>query len=221
MVAYTYPLLIRDRILVFLQATPFFSANQFNYHTNKNFQIQPEDIPFAAVYFIEETSLPDGDANIGDIRFRTSARYGISVMIQNNDPNKAELILDRAMRAITDMFKDPELYNWEGSLEDAKIQAFLRGARTHQFGNVGSGQDNELPVAELRYDLTVDLGSILYDPPVDDDFITFHVETRYPNQAAADAGTPQIVAQYDIPQGIQHKLGCKLFIKCNATVLTP
>lgn len=216
--AFTYPMLVRDRILEFIQALPFFEVNHFKYGTNKSTQIQPEDIPFAAVYFIEETSLPDGDANVGDIRFRTTARYGISVIIQNNDTAAAEIILDKAMNTITQLFKDPELYNWEGSLEETKIQAFIRGARSHQFGSIG--QDNATPVAELRYDLTVDLGSILYDPPVTDDFITFHVETRYPNQAAADAGTPQIVAQYDIPQGTQHKLACKLFIKCNATVIT-
>lgn len=217
MPAYTYPMLVRDRILLFLQQTPFFSVNNFHFHTNKSLQIQPELIPFAAVYFIEETSLPSGDPNVGDIRFRTSARYGISVIILNNDAEAAEILLDKAMAAITSIFKNPKLYNWEGSLEDAKIQAFLRGARSHQFGAIG--QNNELPVAELRYDLTVDLGEILYDPPVTDDFITFHVETRYPNQAAADAGTPQVVVQYDIPQGIQHKLACHLFVKANAIVI--
>jgi hypothetical protein len=210
-------MLVRDRILLFLQQMPFFATKNFKYHTSKAFQIQPENIPFAAVYFIEETSLPSGDANVGDIRFRTTGRYGISVIIQNNDSQAAEIILDAAMNAITQMFKNPKLYNWEGSLEEAKIQAFIRGARSHQFGNIG--QNNELPVAELRYDLTVDLGEILYDPPVTDDFITFHVETRYP-PGSSDA-TPQIVAQYDIPQGIQHKLQAKLFVKVNAIVVGP
>lgn len=219
MTAFTYPILVRDRILAFIQQMPFFANNGFHYSTAKVVQIQPQDIPFAAVYFIEETSLPSGDANTGDVRFRTTARYGISVIVQNNDPEKAELILDKAMNNVTNLFKDPRLYNWEGKEGEGKIQAFIRGSRSHQFGGVG--QENEMPVAELRYDLTCDLGEILYDPPVNDDFITFHVETRYPDQGAADEGTPQVVAQYDIPQGVQHKLSCKLFIKVNATILTP
>lgn len=218
MTAFTYSTLVRDRILLFLQQLPFFATKGFHYHTSKAIQIQPENIPFAAVYFIEETSLPSGDANIGDIRFRTTARYGISVIIQNNDSQAAEIILDAAMNAITQMFKNPKLYNWNGKPDEAKIQAFIRGARSHQFGNIG--QNNELPIAELRYDLTVDLGEILYDPPVTDDFITFHVETRYPG-GKDSTGIQQISAQYDIPQGIQHKLTPHLFIKVNAVVVHP
>ena len=219
MTSYTYPLLVRDRILEFIQAMPFFISNGFTYGTNKSTQIQPEQVPWAAVYFIEDTELPNGDANVGDIRFRVTARYGISVIIQNNDPVAGEVILDFAMNAITQMFKNPDLYNWEGGEDETKIQAFIRGARTHQFGAIG--QDNETPVAELRYDLTVDLGEILYDPPVTDDFITFHVETRYPPPDGLHEGTPQVTAQYDIPQGIQHKISGHLFIKANATVVSP
>jgi len=215
MPAFTYPMLVRDRILLFIQQMPFFATRNFHYHTSKAIQIQPENIPFAAVYFIEETSLPDGDANIGDIRFRMTARYGISVIIQNNDSEAAELILDAAMNAINNIFKNPDLYNWDGTADEAKIQAFIRGARSHQFGNIG--QNNELPIAELRYDLTVDLGAILFDPPVTDDFITFHVETRYPPRASE--GVQQIIVQYDIPQGIQHKLSPHLLVKVNATVV--
>lgn len=217
MTAYTYPMLVRDRILDFLQGLPFFATNGFTFSTNKALQIQPHNIPFLGVYFIEETGLPEGDANIGDIRFRTTARYGISVIIQNNDSGVSETILDRAMTFITSIFKNPDLYNWDGTLEEAKIQAFIRGARTHAFGSVGA--DNEMPIAELRYELTCDLGTILYDPPVDDDFITFHVETRYPSQEAADEGTPQVIVQYDIPQGEMTKLGGKLRIKANAFVI--
>lgn len=217
MTAFTYSMLVRDRILLFLQQMPFFVTNNFKYHTSKSLQIQPENIPFAAVYFIEETSLPDGDANVGDIRFRTTARYGISVIIQNNDSQAAEIILDKAMNTINSMFKNPKLYNWNGGADEAKIQAFIRGARSHQFGSIG--QDNELPVAELRYDLTVDLGAILFDPPVTDDFITFHVETRYPPGVSSDV--QQIIAQYNIPQGIQHKLAAHLFVKANAVVVHP
>lgn len=217
MTAFTYPMLVRDRILLFIQQMPYFSSRVIKYSTNKSLQIQPEHIPFFAVYFIEETSLPEGDANVGDIRFRTTARYGMSFIVQNNDGDQAELILDAGMNAITQMFKNPDLYNWDGGEDETKIQAFIRGARSHQFGAVG--QNNELPIAELRYDLTVDLGTILYDPPVPDDFFTFHVETRYP--PGEYDGVPQVIAQYDIPQGHNTKMPGKLFIKCNATVLTP
>ena len=134
------------------------------------------------------------------------------MIIQNNNADTAELILDASMNAITSMFKNPDLYNWDGGADEAKIQAFMRGMRTHQFGNIG--QNNELPVAELRYDLTCDLGVITYDPVVDDDFITLHLETRYP--PGVSDGTPQVVVQYDIPQGYLNKLSGQLRVKVNA-----
>jgi hypothetical protein len=210
----TYPMLVRDSLLARLQALPFFTSHGFNFYTNKALVIQPEHIPFAAVYFIEETNMPDGDANVGDVRFRCSARYGFSVIIQNNDATAAENKLDEAMAAINSLFTDPRVYNWDGSNGPAKIQAFTRGARSHQFGSIGA--ESELPVAELRFDLTCDLGVILYDPPVVDDFITLHVETRYP--PGISDGVQQVVVQYDIPQGEMTRLAAHLHVKVNATI---
>jgi hypothetical protein len=211
----TYPMLVRDHLMERLKALPYFAGHSFHYHTNRSVQIQPESLPFAGVYFIEETNLPDGDANEGEVRFRCMARYGMSIIIQNNDSIKAESELDKAMNAINQMFTDPRIYNWEGKHGPAKIQAYVRGARTHQFGSVGA--ENEMPVAELRFDLTCDLGTITYDPPVNDWFMTMHVETRYP--PGESDGVQQIVAQYDIPQGDFTKIRGTLYIKCNAVVI--
>jgi hypothetical protein len=213
--AFTAPLLIRDAILARLKAMPFFAAHDFHYHTNKALQIQPENVPFAGVYLIEETNLPDGDANVAEPRFHCTVRYGVSVIIQNNDAEAAENKLDEAMAAINRIFNDPTLYNWSGLFGAAKIQAYLRGARSHQFGSIGA--DNELPVAELRYDLTCDLGTFPYAPDVPDEFITMHVETRYPPGASEDV--QQVIVQYDILQydtGARMRGVCKVF--ANATV---
>jgi hypothetical protein len=206
-------MLVRDHLLERLQGLAFFTAHGFFFSTNKAHVIQPENIPLAAVYFIEETNSPDGDANVGEVRFRCVARYGFSVMIQNNDATAAENKLDEAMAAINSLFKDPRVYNWDGSSGLAKIQAFTRGSRTHQFGSVGA--ENEMPVAELRFDLTADLGVITYDPDVVDDFNTIHVETRYP--PGSSDGTPQVTVQYDIPQGdVVTRMRGQLHIKVNA-----
>lgn len=214
MTAFTYPMLVRDHLLELLKGLPFFTGHGFKFVTNKSVIIQPENIPFAAVYFIEEMNSPDGDANVGDIRFRCSARYGFSIIIQNNDAEAAENKLDEAMGAINSLFRDLRLYNWDGSAGPAKIESFTRSGRSHQFGSIGA--NSEMPVAELRFDLTCDLGVILYDPPVTDDFLTFHVETRYP--PGASDGTPQVIAQYDIPQGQLMRMRAHLYVKVNATV---
>jgi hypothetical protein len=212
MTAFTYPMLVRDHLLTRLKALPFFTSHGFKFSTNRSLQVQPENIPFAAIYFIEEANQPDGDSNVGDVRFQCTARYGFSVMVQNNDAEAAEAKLDEAMAAINSLFTDPRVYNWDGRDGEAKIRSFLRSGRTHMFGTIGA--DNEVPVAELRFDLSCDLGVVLFDPIITDDFNTFHVETRYP--PGHDVGVPQVVAQYDIPQGINHKLSGHLYIKVNA-----
>lgn len=194
----SYALQVRDQIKLRLQALPFFSG--FNFTTNKSLQIQPKTIPFAGVYFIEETRLPDGDPNVGEVRFRSTARYGISVIIQNNDAAAAEDKLDEAMDMIDILFADTTLYNWRAADGLPMIQSYLRGGRSHQFGSIG--QDNELPIAELRFDLTCDLGTFMYPPSVTDDFEVLHVKTQYPlgsTQAEIDSRI-QITVEYNIMQ---------------------
>lgn len=199
----SYALRVRDQIKLRMQALPFFGG--FNFTTNKSLQIQPKSIPFAGVYFIEETLVPDGDANAGEVRFRSNARYGISVIIQNNDAVAAEDKLDEAMDMIDVLFADPTLYNWIAADGLPMIQGYIRGSRSHQFGSVG--QDNELPIAELRFDLTCDLGTFMYPPKVTDDFEVLHVKTQYPwgTQAEIDS-VQQVVAEYDIPQMVSSNL---------------
>lgn len=190
----SFALQVRDQIKLRLQALPFFSG--FNFTTNKSVQIQPKNIPFAGVYFIEESRFPEGDANVAEVRFRTTARYGISVIIQNNDAEVAEDKLDEAMDMIDILFSDATLYNWIAADGLPMIQSYTRGSRSHQFGALG--QDNELPIAELRFDLTCDLGTFLYPPNVQDELHTVHVKTQYPGGStpAEIAATQQITSEY-------------------------
>src|SRR3954451_14481799 len=106
---------------------PFFDG--FNFTTNKSLQIQPEQIPFCGVYLIQELMTPDGDADAGEVRFRTAARFGFSVIVQNNDAVQAEYTLDDAFVALTALFADNKLYN----NPEARIQGFVGGSRQHIF----------------------------------------------------------------------------------------
>lgn len=178
---------LRDGILERLKGFLFFQG--FYFTSNKSLQIQPQNIPFCGVYLIEETSVPDGESNVAEVRFRSSVRIGFSVIIQNNDAAKAEVILDRAYQAIArGLFghRSPHVY------PNVKVQAFSNGLRQHVFGSVGL--DNEMPIAELRYELICDLGAITYEPFVPDMLDVIHLETKVPE------GTPKIEASWDIEQ---------------------
>ncbi len=194
------PIQIRDSIVDRIKTWPWFA--NFTFTTNKSMQIQEENIPFCGVYFIDQQMTPDGDANVGETRFRTTVRIGFSVIVQNNDMVQAEYHLDNAFILITEgLFNDHTLYNWSGS--GSAIQAFIRGVRTHQFGAIG--ENNETPIAELRFDLTADLGVITYPPVIEDEFRTIHVETAFPPGGDTSA-VQQVKVQYDLPQGYTYNL---------------
>jgi hypothetical protein len=191
-VSRSYPILVRDNILERVRAIPFFDG--FNFGTNKSVQIQPEAIPFCGVYLIQELMTPDGDADAGEVRFRTAVRFGFSVIVQNNDAEQAEYSLDDAFMALTALFSDNTLYD----NPVAKIQGFVSGSRQHFFGAMN--QDNEVPIAELRFELTCDLGTITYPPVVPDDLNVIHIKTQYPGgdtQEDIDR-RQQVEAEYDL-----------------------
>jgi hypothetical protein len=191
MTATSYAMIVRDEMLARLKTMPFFST--FKFGTNKAEQIQPELIPFLGVYFISEDLTAEGDPNAGEPRFHSSALYGFSVVVQNNDGAAAELKLDEAWTLIMDrLFTDPSLY----LNPRAKIQAYVRGNRTHQFGSAGA--DNSIPVAESRFTLMCDLGVIDFPPIVDNVLAKVHFSTKYP---LGDDTTQiqQVVAEWDLP----------------------
>ena len=136
-------------------------------------QVQPENVPFLGVYMVDETTTPDGDANVGEVRFHSVATIGISVIVQNNDASAASAKLDQAWGEIERLFDDPTVYNWKnvGKPNEVAIQSFDRGQRTHVYGDIG--QENAIPIAELRYNLQCNLGVIDYEPTIVDDLEQF------------------------------------------------
>lgn len=179
-----------------VRSMPFFT-NFKTFTSNKALAIQPSMLPLCGVYFIQETSVPEGDGNAAEPRFRTSTRYGFSVLVVNNDAAAAEYVLDLAAQALAGgLFSDSTFYN----NDQFKIQSFSLGARTHIFGNLAL--DNETPFAELRWELVCDLGTINYPPLVLDDLDVIHVKTAFPiggTQAEQDA-VQQVSTEYDLTQ---------------------
>jgi len=193
MTASSYAMIVRDEMLARLKTMPFFST--FKFGTNKAEQIQPELVPFLGVYFISEDLLPEGDANAGEPRFHSSALYGFSIVVQNNDAAAAELTLDQGWTLVMDrLFTDPTLY----LNPKAKIQGYTRGNRTHQFGSAGA--DNSIPVAESRFTLLCDLGVIDFPPVVDNVLSKVHFSTNYPDPKHHDTTQiQQVVAEWNLP----------------------
>jgi hypothetical protein len=188
---------VRDGILSRIQAMAFFTAvPSFTYTKHRAMQIQPTSLPMCGVYFLQETSTPEGDSNAGEPRFRTQCRYGLSVIVRNNDMDAAEYTLDLAAEAIRGgLFSDSTFYNNDQFF----IQGFSFGMRRHNFGTT---LDQETPFAELQWELVCDLGTVTYPPIVLDELDIIHVKTAFPlggTQAEQDA-VQQVQAEYDLPQ---------------------
>lgn len=182
-------MLARDGIMDRIKSMSFFSG--FTFKRSHAFSIQPNLMPYACVYLLGEDLTPDGDADAGEPRFRSIARIGFSIIILNNDPDAAEDRMDDAYQAIfTGLLTDPTLYN----NSRFKIQGFARGNRSHYYGTAS----NETPYAELRAELHCDLGTIDFEPRIEDMLETIHVETVHP---PGDTQNQHVFSVYDLDQG--------------------
>jgi hypothetical protein len=131
--------------------------------------IQNENVPYLAVYLMDEKLTRDGDANCGVPRFQSRTKVGFSYVIQNNDPSKARDILDRAYWAIMTGFLESQ--RWHRFAHDLEIEAVESGSRKFAYPK---GRDNLTSYAELQADLTF-MQRETFPPPVFDDLKSIHI----------------------------------------------
>lgn len=150
----SFALVIRDVFYDALSSDPFFAG--YTCRKNKMLSVQPQLLPYLGVYILDETMLPDGDANAGHIRFSHTLRVGFSVMIANNDQVVAEQGVDAAWWKIMNrLWPDQDIMNLLNSSnpDNTRIEGVTRGVRRHVFGT--AGLNNETPLAEMQYDVSI------------------------------------------------------------------
>ena len=203
----SFSILIRDAMLDRVKVLPFFK-NKFNkFGRSKALPIQPENIPYAGCYIVDETLTPDGDANAGDIRFEHALRLGFSIVIRNNDPDETEDKLDGAYWSLMNgLLRDASLTNMLGAYdadgaEGFAIEGFTRGTRKNVYGT--AGLNNEMATAELQLELTCKYRT-MWSPVIEDDLITIHTVTGFPLRGTEEerARVQQVTAVYDNLQNI-------------------
>lgn len=178
----SYSLVIRDVFHDALARDPFFA--NYTKRKNKMLVTMPNLLPFLGVYIMDETMLPDGDLSAGFYDFIHSLRIGFSVIIANNDQDAAEQQIDAAFWRImhvlwTDQYLlnviDTTNYDTGISTPDnVRIEGVSRGVRRHVFGTAQF--NNETPLAELQYDVTVQYRSMWW-PTITDDFNELAIRT--------------------------------------------
>jgi hypothetical protein len=144
---------IRDAFYNVVTPDSFFSS--YTKRKTKMLQVQPDQLPYLGIYIVDESMVPDGDANVGMIRFCHTTRIGFSVIDANNDPDVAEKQVDAAyQRLMVLLWTDLKLMNVLQTLnpEGVLIESITRGTRRHVFGN--TGLNNETPFVELQYEVS-------------------------------------------------------------------
>ena len=196
----SHALLIRNGILERLKRQDFFKGfKRFGITSSR--QVQPEDLPYMAVYFLGETLNAEGNANHGEPNFVHDCDYGVSVIMALSDEEEHEEMLDDAFDAVLGyttgvlgLLTDPTCFKNPAFV----VEGITKITRKNDFGMLGA--NNETPVGELKLGLTLQFRTD-WPPLVVDDFTTMHVETRYPHADTDPAEVQQVVQQYDIDQG--------------------
>jgi hypothetical protein len=108
------------------------------------------------------------------------------VVVVNNDPEEAERVLDWAEMALMDgLWRDQYLTNFLDShrpgdaptLDNIRFESIPRGATRIEFGT--AGQNNETPVAELRYEVSL-VYRAEFAPTIEDDLLEVNIVTGLP-----------------------------------------
>ena len=108
----SYPWIVLNAIFDRLSTSSFFSgfvAKRISAALPIEHGLQ---IPFLGIFLGEETCVPDGDLNAGDIRFISNFTIGFQIVAKNNDPTAMLQKLDQAYWfVLNQLFRDNTLMN--------------------------------------------------------------------------------------------------------------
>ena len=161
---------------------------------------QAEHIPFVGVYFMSERFVPLGGLETGEAKFTALTKFGISYIVQNNDPDQAAEILSAAHWSIMKMFHYPEWHLFpfpHPRAPDRKmiVEGIEQISHDREYGALS--RNNETPIAELRMEITYKHG-FDFEPVPLDNFEIFHMET-WPWPAQPGEVKP-IITEWVLPQ---------------------
>jgi hypothetical protein len=181
----TYAEAIRNRMLTIAFKSPFFAT--FMPRVTRGLPIAVTDLPILGCYLGEETNIPDGDLNAGQIAFITTVRFGWSIMVAETDKEAAEHRLECAYVALRNgLWCSPSLNSLLDTTdyetgEVTIYNARFEGAQRQSARTVWGAflLDNETPVAEKQWEVTVQYRCV-FNPGPFHDLEEVDVTTSFP-----------------------------------------
>ena len=196
--------IIRDVLFAKCITLPFFEG--FTARRCKQLPTQSYHLPYLGVYVLDENMGPDGDPNVGTIRFISDFKIGFSVQMENNDPVELELRLDEAFWAImnglwTDQYICNRLNTWNphtgsGNPDNTRFEGVIRAHRRHNWGPIGK---NETPWAELQAECTLRYRPDFF-PTEFDELERVYVDATplHKGRVPPDDEVQRIIARYEL-----------------------
>jgi hypothetical protein len=176
---------LRNRFLSEALVLPYFAS--FNWRITKGLPIDPADLPFLACYLGPENMVPRGERGAGPLEFMVTARFNWSCMIAESDKEEAERRLDGAYVALLEgLLRNPSLVSFGDTTDydtgvsteyNARIEGLPRQDMRIVWGT--PYLNNETPVAELQYEMTVCYDRI-FSPIILHDLEEINIETSFP-----------------------------------------
>ncbi|MGB8964747.1 MAG: hypothetical protein WCB99_03805 [Candidatus Cybelea sp.] len=181
----SYSRQIRNRFLAEALVLPYFAS--FKWRVTSGVPIMPDDLPFLACYLGDENMIPRGERSAGPLEFIVTARLNWSCMIAESDKEEAERRLDGAYVALLEgLLRNPSLVNFGDTTDydtgiateyNARIDGFQRHDKRIRWGT--PFHNNETPVAELQYEMTVSYDRV-FSPILLHDLEEINIETSFP-----------------------------------------
>jgi hypothetical protein len=149
-------------------------------------QIQPDDLPMAAVFIAGENLTPDGDDNAGEPRFVSETTIAVSVIRGFDDPRTLSGEIDQDVDRIeSGLLQDPTFVKFGPG---AMFEGVSRMNRRRLYPQ--GGKDGETYFAELRLEMTF-VTRVDYPPIIPTPFEGVTIKAR-PKTPSHDANDPSV-----------------------------
>lgn len=156
------------------------------YRSTPMLQVQPGDLPVLAVHIMRERRAQDGQANQTVPHFKHAVTLGFSAAVQVDFNEQDQL---QAYEEVMSLLDDIILAN----VDFVKLtEGVTEMDRVSQYTKIG-----ETTLFEIRVEMVIEFSS-RFEPTIIDDLKKIHITTRFPTEAQADAGTPQLQVPIDL-----------------------
>ena len=171
-------------------AQAYYGTRFKTYRLTPMLQVTPDDLPVLGIYilrFRRDCAQPEQ----GEPHFDEALTLGFSGGVHVESEKQNQLSDLEEMMAELDyvLLQDSRFIN--NAICGKGIASM---DRTSQFAKIG-----ETTLYEIRIEMML-LNDSRHEPRVVDTFERLHVTTQFPDKEHADAGTPQIVREYELDQ---------------------